>query len=374
MLGLVSGLKSQSVDIGLFHQYSLKSILISPVLGNYELSTDKGVVKQLDAQSILYLKQVGNQIQVKSAEGLVGNFSSLEINSLEPFSILKIKSDSPKIKAREYKGSFILSVVNQKIRIINRVNLENYIAGVVQSEGGVKAQEEYYKTQAILCRTYALENFNKHQPDGFNLCDGVHCQAYLSRAKEKDLIIHATKKTEGLVIVDADLNLITAAFYSNSGGKTAASEMVWQQPRSYLRSIVDTFSVGEHNFKWSKSVSYKQWYQFLKKNKFKLPSDVNGFDFISKDFIRKKYYCFGNDSVPYTHIRRAFKLRSAYFSIDYKNQKIIFNGRGYGHGVGLSQEGAMAMAVKGYSYKDIINFYYKNVFIVSLRALQVFQD
>ncbi len=369
-----TSLSAQSVRIGLFDKYQLKSVLISPVFGSYELTGDETFKMHLSNNSILYLTLVGKQIQVKSVNGVIGKFSKIDIQGTASFNTMRFKSDSPKLKAREYEDDFSIQLEKGKIQIVNTVNLENYIAGVVESEGGTKAEKEYYKTQSILCRTYALENFDKHKEEGFNLCDDVHCQAYKSRAKKSDLIVEATSLTKGLVIVDTSLSLITAAFYSNSGGRTSASEMIWSQPRSYLRSIVDTFSVGERNFKWVKSISFKQWVNFLKKNKFRLPSNITGYEFVFKDFQRKKYYKFKNDSVPYTEIRKAFGLRSSYFTISFENQQIIFNGRGYGHGVGLSQEGAMVMAKKGYNYKDIIKFYYRNVFIVSLRALQFFKD
>ncbi len=129
---------------------------------------------------------------------------------------------------------------------------------------------------------------------------------------------------------------------------------------------------GKH-YSWTKIISYNKWVSYLKRKGFHLTASIKGEDFINHLHKRKKYYVFGKDSLAYTQIRAAFKLRSSYFSVDFKNGNIILNGRGYGHGVGLSQEGAMEMDKQGYSYKEIIKFYYKNVFIVSQRALQLFR-
>lgn len=372
LLGL--GVHAQNINIGIFHKYKLKSLLVSPVFGQYELVADDTKTIKLTPNSIIYLTLVNHKIQIKTTSGIVGSYHKIHLKGQQSFNTIRLKSDSPKLKAREYEDDMILDVRNGKIRVINEVNLENYIAGVVESEGGSKAGKEYYKSQAILCRTYALENFHKHEPDGFNLCDGVHCQAYKSRAKQNDLIVEATSVTKGLVIVDTSLSLITAAFFSNSGGHTSASEWVWLQPRSYLRPIVDTFSVGGNNYSWTYKMSLSKWTSFLKRKGFRIPSNVKGSDFEYDTYNRRKYYTFGSDSIPYTQIRSAFKLRSSFFTISYKNQQIVLNGRGYGHGVGLSQEGAMKMDEEGYSYKEIIKFYYQNVFIVSLRALQFFKD
>lgn len=364
---------SQDINIGLYHKYKLRSVLISPVFGQYKLIGDNIKTINLSANSIVYLTLINHKIQVKNTSGIIGHFSHIELKGIKSFNTIRIKADRPKLRAREYEDNLVLDVVNDKIRMINTVNLENYIAGVVESEGGSKAGKEYYKTQAILCRTYALENYHKHEQHGFNLCDDVHCQAYKSRAKRSDLIVEATSVTKGLVIVDTSLSLITAAFYSNSGGETSASEYVWQQPRSYLRSVVDTFSIGGNSYKWTKKIAYSNWKSYLKRNGFHLSPSVTGNSFKTSGYIRKKYYVYKNDSIAYTKIRSAYKLRSTFFTIDYVDGFIILNGRGYGHGVGLSQEGAMAMDKQGYTYKEIIKFYYQNVFIVSLRALQFFK-
>lgn len=283
----VFAVQAQNIDIGIFHKYKLKSLLVSPVFGQYELIADETKAIMLTPNSIIYLTLINQKIQIKTTNGVVGLYSRIYLKGKQSFNSIRLKADSPKLKAREYEDDMILDVQNGKIRVINEVNLENYIAGVVESEGGIKAGKEYYKTQAILCRTYALENFHKHKDDGFNLCDDVHCQAYKSRAKRSDLIVQSTSVTKGLVIVDTSLSLITAAFFSNSGGVTSASEWVWLQPRSYLRPIVDTFSVGGNNYSWTYKMSLGKWVSYLKRNGFELPVGIQGKAFEYDEYKRK---------------------------------------------------------------------------------------
>ena len=78
--------------------------------------------------------------------------------------------------------------------------------------------------------------------------------------------------------------------------------------------------------------------------------------------------------IPLKTIRADFKLKSTFFSIKQKGDMVLLNGRGYGHGVGVCQEGAMQMAKLKYSYKDILNFYYKDVYLVNLTALSYFKQ
>ena len=364
---------AQDINIGLFYNWKVRSIVSSTTYGAYRLETDNGKTLIINPQTIIYISAFNNKVQTKTRNGIWGAFDKIRIIGLKSFNTFRFKATKPGLIPREYEGNFSIKVINTYLKIVNTVNLESYIAGVVESEGGAKASREYYKTQAILCRTYALENFHKHDKEGFNLCDDVHCQSYKSRAKKNDIIVEATSITRGLIIVDTSLSLITAAFYSNSGGMTSASELVWQQSRSYLKSVVDSFSIGGNNYSWTKKIALSSWKAYLKRNGFRFNnSQVKGEDFIKKIYSRRKYYVFKKDSIPFTRIRKAFKLKSAFFSIDYKDGYITLRGKGYGHGVGLSQEGAMKMSNKGYNYKEIIKFYYKNVFIVSLRALQFF--
>jgi stage II sporulation protein D len=85
---------------------------------------------------------------------------------------------------------------------------------------------------------------------------------------------------------------------------------------------------------------------------------------------RHQYYIVVNDSIPHKQIRSDFKLKSNFFSVSATPKEVTFIGRGYGHGVGLCQEGAMHMAKIGYKYNEIIQFYYKGVTIVEVDRLK----
>ena len=256
--------------------------------------------------------------------------------------------------------------------IIPTRNEEKYIEGVVETESGPNAPFEYYKSQAIICRTYALGHFDRHIKEEFNLCDGVHCQAYKGRSMANDSIPLAVHETSGLVIVDTSLNPITAAFHSNSGGHTINSEDVWSKETSYLKAIIDTFAVGQNNYLWKDSISVKEWKKYLDTIGFEISEDSftnHALNFEQKK--RKIYFYLEKDSIALKKIRQDFGLRSTFFSFKPKDKYIIINGKGYGHGVGLCQEGAMEMARKGYSFKEIINFYYTGVMLFDVGEMEL---
>jgi stage II sporulation protein D len=260
--------------------------------------------------------------------------------------------------------------------LINKVEIEKYIGGVVESESGTRTSLEYYKLQSILCRTYLLAHITRHTPEGFQVCDDVHCQAYLSRTTDAD-VKKGVAETKGLVVVDNDLNLITAAFHSNCGGQTVASQDVWAMSTSYLKSVKDTFCLHQTHAHWKRNIPLEDWRAYLQL-KHKYPVDdslkLNDATSFSQPNGRSVYFTDNELKIPLKTIRADFQLKSTYFSIDQQGESIYFNGRGYGHGVGLCQEGAMHMADLKKSYKEILNFYYQNVHLVDLSALSYFRQ
>lgn len=279
-------------------------------------------------------------------------------------------------KERTYQGSLKIGIEKEGLLLVNLVHLNDYLCGVIQAESGVNQNLEYYKVQAILARTYALKNVDKHRDEGFMLTDLVNCQAYHGRCTHPDVIRKAVEDSNGEVVVDQSLQLITAAYHANSGGQTANPEAVWNKPVPYLRSVIDTFSVGMPGYYWTKTITENEWFGYLSR-KFGYPLEdslakVKALNwrqpFREAFFVDKKY------GIPLRDIRTDFKLKSTFFSVYHVNGQVELRGRGFGHGVGLSQEGAMAMSKKGYTYKQIISFYYQQVMVMDMRTLLFFRE
>ena len=371
---IISSSLSQNIKVGILTNHNIKSFIFSTNIGRYQITGDSIHTIAIKKNSVINFSVTDTSITIKDLNNFIGNFKYIEIKGLAKENIFEIQSVTPKLKAKTYNDGLILFPENGFVRIINKVDLEHYIAGVVESEAGSRSSLEYYKTQAIITRTYALKNFHRHEDEGYNLCSEVHCQAYHNRAHRSDKILKAVKFTRGLIIVDTTLNLITATFHSNSGGQTCSSEMVWLTQKSYLKTVVDTFSLSKTNSTWEKTIPLWKWKTYLKQNGFNIPATVISKDYTYSQPNRRMFYTFNGDSMLLKSIRADFKLRSTFFSTKLAGSSIILSGKGYGHGVGLSQQGAMEMAETGYNYRKIIKFYYKNVFIVSLRALEFFKD
>lgn len=366
-----------TVNVRILTTKVINSFIFSPIAGNYTVYADGIAVAECDASGIFQMSLENDSILLKTFEKTIGKYAVIRIYSLQQEAAFKIKSVMPESKVRSYEGNIDVGLTADKKQflLLNKVDLEKYIAGVVESESGSKTSIEYYKLQAILCRTYLLANLQRHTLEGFEVCDDVHCQAYLSRTKEED-VKKAVLDTRGLVVVDNDLNLITAAFHSNCGGQTVNSQDVWAVATSYLKSIRDTFCIRQPHAKWQRTIPTEDWKAYLQlKHKYPVDDSLKfvGATSFSQPFSRCVYFMDKDLRIPLKIIRADFQLKSTYFSVEPKGDSVIFSGRGYGHGVGLCQEGAMKQADLKRGYKDILSFYYKDVHLVDLNALHYFR-
>lgn len=366
---------SDTLQIRAFAHLKVNAVQASINAGSYKLIGDGNIVIETKGESVIKFVLKGDSIELKHNDRVLGNFKYLKFSG-DDLAEIKLKLLNPDRKARIYQNNLSFSVSEGYIRILNEVILDNYIAGVTEAEAGSRSTPEFYKVQAILARTFALAHINKHMLEGFSLCDQVHCQAYYGKPKDLN-IFNATEETKGKVVVDENLNLIVAAFHSNSGGQTANSEDVWGAYTNYLRSTNDSFSVKMPNAHWERRMLTDDWltYLKLKHNLSTDKADAKAAAVNFKQDHRKVYLECSNTKIPLKNIRTDLQLKSTFFSIsEINNDSIVFKGRGYGHGLGMCQEGAMRMSKLGYKYPEILNFYYKNIQLIDMRKLSFFKD
>jgi stage II sporulation protein D len=368
---------AEPIRIRVLSHLKLGSLFFSPDKGAYKVTADGKDVFALEANGVLKISIVGDSIELKSVEHFIGKFCTVKITGQTGDDAFRIKCVIPDRKFRFYQDD--LTIVSdpetKTLRVINVIELDKYISGVVEAEAGSRSAPEFYKVQAILARTYALSIVGKHTTEGHDLCDQVHCQAFYGRTKEVE-ILKAVFATKGLVVVDHDMNLINAVFHSNSGGQTANAEDVWNKPLPYLKSVNDTFSYNMPNYKWSRKMAVEDWLSYLKiKHNFPVEDSLArnaALNFIQEK--RKSYLEVKGVKVPLKNVRTDLALKSTFFSIQTNNDSIIFYGRGYGHGIGMCQEGAMKMTRMGFKYPEVIKFYYRNVHLIDKTQLGFFKE
>ena len=355
---------SKNISVSILDGKKINSCVIEIKRGTYSLST-KDKVWILSKGSRI---SISEGVEVAIDDSVKFRASKIDLKGSDYVNHFEIQTKNNSYKFDDDLRVFML---NGEIKFINDVDLDHYVAGVVEGEAGYGLPMEYYKLQAILCRTYALKNLSRHEHEGFNLCDKVHCQVYHHKCGKND-IVKSTASTSGLVVVDHDLNLINTTFHSNCGGQTCNSEDVWVMPVSYLKSIKDSFCLNSKHSRWQIKIKKKDFKTFFSENKpvdsIELKSLIN----ICQDsarFPRKRII-----STPLTKVRSDLELNSTFFSIDSQEEDFILYGKGFGHGVGLCQEGGIEMARQGFSYIDILKYYYTSVFIVNQRALLFFKE
>lgn len=366
------------VNVGLYRDQKTKAIILSPIEGTYEIISDDNYIYQLEKKDAIQVLEDENALHLKTLNKDLGRFISIKIVRKSNSATLKIKSLNPDSEERIYCDNFSISSDSKYLRITNHVDIEKYIAGVVESEAGSKQNLEYYKVQSIICRTYALNNLRRHSDEGFNLCDGTHCQVYFSKNKINPEISTATHITKGLVIVDSDINIITAAFHSNCGGQTLNAEDVWKYSLPYLKAVCDTFCTNQPHAYWRKILPMAYWLSYLEK-KHNYPVNDSIYLACMLNYIpppeRNTHLINSDIPLLLKDLRKDLDLQSTTFAImKVDADSILLSGNGFGHGVGLCQEGAMRMANLGYSFDKILRYYYTNIHLVNLSLLDFFKD
>lgn len=356
LLNVAFSANAERVKVRLYSNTRIPTLNVSFDLGLYDLySGDSLLEAGLGEGLSVILSPRANGVHVAVNDYEYGIFPTVSLRATDTACILCLNPID--IKQRTYEGDLEVNAINATaLCIINDVDFETYLAGVVQSEI-YGTESEIFRIQAIISRTWALRNWDKHRSEGYNFCDHVHCQAYHNRCVRPDIML-GTIRSSGETIVDSTGALIETPFHSNSGGQTSNSEDVWRTALPYLRSVPDTFSYHMKQSDWTKVIAQSTWLNYFRKN-----AKVNTDDTTIRDSLlhfQQPQRVADLMGVRLTRVRSDFQLRSTFFSVspDPHSANVILSGHGYGHGVGLSQEGTIRMVSLGYRYDDIIKHYY----------------
>lgn len=286
--------------------------------------------------------------------------------------------DGPKIK------------VMGKDKKVFEMPLEEYIRGVVSAEMPVSFELEALKAQAITARTFATGAMREYGGNGRNhegadICTEVHCQAWYSKEdrfkswKASDAeanwkkITQAVEETKGMVLVNDGKLASAVKYFSASGGKTENSVNVFGYSAPYLVSV-ESPEQGTPNDNTTKTMKKDEFIKRVKtmnpdvkissKN---LANQIKIIDYTEGG--RVKTIKIGDKTFTGVDVRWGMELKSANFSINVTPTSVVFNVRGSGHGVGMSQWGANIMAKNGVKYDEILKHYYKGIEIKKINEI-----
>lgn len=304
------------------------------------------------------------------------------------------EDDSVEVSAKQNSNIIINGNSTVKVYItesgqIEEVPLEDYICGVVSNEMPANFEKEALKAQAVAARTYLASKKNNKCSlgQGADICDSTHCQVYTSKERRLEKwdenyaeqywnkIKEAVEETAGQVLSYQGELVLYPQFFSTSSGQTENSEDVYLGQIPYLRSVVSTGEESAPKYNSEKTVALNDFVNILNSNFSNLNVDKddikNSFQIESRSeaggVIKLKI---NNIEIKGTDFRKVLSLNSTNFNYEISGDNIIFSCRGYGHGVGMSQWGANAMAKNGSSYEDILKHYYTGIEITSLEFSQ----
>jgi stage II sporulation protein D len=258
------------------------------------------------------------------------------------------------------RGSVAVERRGAGLRVINRVPLETYVAGTLGSEVYSRWDPDTLRAQAVVTRTYALYQRGRHDAEGFDVEADTSSQVYGGVRAENLAVARAVADTRSEVLTWNGAPIL-AAFHSASGGRTASAEEVWGEALPYLRSVDVENEDGSPDTYWRVRYSRTQLARAL---------DPLG---LSLGMVREARVTSrspsgrvervvlngtgGSGSVTGRALRSALGdsvIRSTLFEIRGIGDDIVVVGSGHGHGVGMSQWGAQAMAERGADYRQIL--------------------
>lgn len=365
LLTCCTAYRAQTLRIGLFTGTKIKEIQMQIGQGAYlmqakEDDAGSSFVKVLSPTETYQFKMYNGMVQVFFKGQLQMQAATILLTQKQQEDYCNWTLLNPSSKTRSYEGDFEIGIYKGELRLINVLDIETYLEGVVSSEGGNGQRLAYYEAQAVISRTYALNNLTRHQNENYALCERVHCQAYLNKRSGTATIDTAVQLTKGYVLLTEDAKYYPTFFHANCGGQTCEPQYIWNEQINGLQSFQDTFCIHTKQAQWVKSIPLQAWTDFLVE-KYHFPMQDSMSMSLLQSFRqpqRMAFYLHPVYGIPLRDLRDQFKLKSTFFDAVIVGQEMMLYGKGFGHGVGLCQEGAMQMAKKGYTYDQILRYYY----------------
>ncbi|WP_300667153.1 SpoIID/LytB domain-containing protein [Desulfoluna sp.] len=279
----------------------------------------------------------------------------------------------PRVDGHAYRGEVTLWPEEKGISVVNTLAIEPYLYGVLPKEMSPLWPEEALKAQAIASRTYTYHTLlNRKGHPRFDLEATTAFQVYGGADAETPETTRPVDLTRGRYLAFQGLPII-ACFHANSGGMTESADAVWGAALPYLQGVKDSFSRLAPEACWKKELKKDTMVRRLWAKGYRpggiislttadpSPSGRTGQVIISTS--RGRLELTGNE---FRQAMGPTVIKSAWFTATRQKKGYLFEGCGYGHGVGMSQWGARKMATSGFTCDTILHHYYKNVSLVSI--------
>lgn len=285
--------------------------------------------------------------------------------------VLQFSDEKFRFKDRTYRGNLrIVPIQSGGYYAVNVLPLENYLLSVVPSEMPAGWHEEALKTQSVAARTYAVFQMLQNRDREFDMEADVSSQMYLGIRQENSRTTNAVNATRHQILVHSGKPIV-AYYHSHSGGKTASAEEVWGQKLEYAVPRDSSYCDLGNKMEWSLSENWDSVSKKLSPLNLGEIKDIRKSadtpsgraDLVEVVGTSSKTEIKGQD------FRRMIgfgRLKSLRFEIEKSDNGLHFRGKGFGHGVGMSQWGAYGMSMKGFDYREILSHYYTGISLARL--------
>ncbi|MFH1873802.1 MAG: SpoIID/LytB domain-containing protein [Pseudomonadota bacterium] len=336
------------------------------------------IVSMADHSLTISDKNTNQEIWNGNSANIASHKTGLQINNNNIHTsniIIEASNNLFQVGSNIYRGKLRVIKQNNSLLVINDLPLETYIAGLINSEISSSWPEETIKAQAIAARTYALNQIEQRKrANPSNLYDiGATTldQVYFGAHREDLKSIRLVKATQGEVL-KCEGKIFPAYYHSCCGGQTQKASNVWEHAKGPA-PILDRFCERSPKHDWEFKISLKDFLHKISANKQQLNKivSITTIPFFDSPRVNTLLIETTDDvlEIKATELRSLFGysiFKSTWFEVKLEGNQLTFQGRGYGHGVGMCQWGAKGMAEQGYNYQDILKFYYPNAEIAKI--------
>ncbi len=325
-----------------------------------------------DARRSLNALDFGTEAEVRLMDKEGKKIWALRINNKDPERLfsekyLLIQGENLRSGDKTLPSRVLLSVNSEdKVDVVGVVPLDEYVVGVLASEMPLSWPLETLKAQAVAARSYALAVMEERKNQPFHLESSVLDQVFrhVLDSDEKDPLIkkaiQAVRETAGVKLYANKGQVLKAFFHSDCGGKTTTAKNVWNTNVN-AGVAVDSSCPTNPRAHWKLTLSKDELSRRLR------VADISGLDLIkvpSENRVKAVRVAFNGaptKMVSANEFRQMLgfqELRSSLFEMKKVGESFLFQGQGYGHGVGLCQWGSRYLGQSGQSYRQILKHYY----------------
>jgi len=286
---------------------------------------------------------------------------------LPSITILILSPKNINQKKFNFEKNTIVRVKRIEKNKIEKIPLEQYLIGVLAGEMPVSYEIEALKAQAVAARTYTLRKIETNKNQEYDLQDTTNDQVYLDQEYLKEFwkqnfekntqkIKQAITETSGEYLT-YDGQIIQAFFFSTSSGKTENCKDVFGSDLPYLVSVSSSWDTSSPSYIGKQTFTLEEFYSKLEQ-----PYNENlNIEIIRNETNSINTININGINIKGTDFRHKLGLKSTNIEITENNREVIIESKGYGHGVGMSQYGALELARHGYKHDEILKYYYQGI-------------